>query len=321
AKNRLASIAFNGRIKGVNALLTFLFGCTYASGFITTGLWAVDAAIGGLVYLTFLDYAAYSWDKKVQGDNLSPEQIAIGSWMRMVCILCSTIVSACFLVLTTRLVDLSGQHEIVGMIALGVITLIAAANMWYVYEFGRQSLDSQEASLIAADQAASRKIDIQTKIDLNQIKQQEKLRMGAMIGDLVSQEINKGMRSVAKAEARKILSEWNNEWNEYEEELNETAQVSSTGSAAKPNEVTPTTPLDGEVIIVDRYENSSRDYVEGSGTGKKKATPSTVKDQVVDNSEKRPKSIDFELDLSPTKGRGLKDGGKRDEKVKAKRGK
>lgn len=234
AENKMASVAFDHRIQFINAFLTFMFGFSYAGSVLPIGWQFLSGVVGGLMYVGFLDYAAWSWDKKLKQIGLSPEQIVIAKNQRMIGLVCSTIVSVLYIVLTTTLLDLSAYNDYVGFGALTVITFVGATNFYNVYRFNNESLEAQEAAAIAAHTASSRKVDLHSKQQLNTIRLKEKMRMTNMIGDLVSQEINTGMRDIARAEANKILGEWNNEWNLIEKEEDFKVAESEKGAIDEP---------------------------------------------------------------------------------------
>lgn len=246
AENKMASVAFDGRIQFINGFLTFMFGFTFAGSVLPIGWQFLSGCVGGAMYVAFLDYAARSWDKKLKQQGLSPEQIVIAKESRMIGLVCSTIVSVLYIVLSTTLIDLSEYNDYVGFGALAVITFVGASNFWNVYKFSNESLEAQEAAIIAAHTASSRKVDMQSQQKLNNIRLKEKMRMTSMIGDLVSQEINGGMRKIAHAEAKKILGEWDNEWNLIEEtDITEDADGLDL-KVAEPIDEAKSTPPSGE---------------------------------------------------------------------------
>lgn len=137
--------AFASGARMLNAALTFAFGFSYGADFFPTPYPTLSGLLGGFAYTLILDAAAYGWGAAQDRKGISPRQRLIASQLSTASMWASSGMSLAYIILTTRLVDLSAIHEPVGLIALAITSGLLLLHFVRLFEYHASSPEALQS--------------------------------------------------------------------------------------------------------------------------------------------------------------------------------
>jgi len=264
-KNQMAAVTFEAAALIILAFSSFLFGLKFGENFFEFMPGIPSKVASGLFMVIFFDWAANRWSAKTIASGSSQQQLVTAGWMRWLSLSCSIIVSVTYFVISMSFIDVAGYRGGIGALSVVLVATVIIANGIGIYVYRSQSTENLEAQRRAEEDAANKAVEFENRKIISKVRLEGKVLATSAISKQVFKEILAQAPTLAKKETENIMSDWNREWDSYEQEINDDFKVSVTDpmdsneyETMEPIDLSPTEYNDPRFVDGGKHDTEQR---------------------------------------------------------------